>query len=424
MNDDDLTTDLSRELHGRTDAMHGSSLVLADVQHKARSIRRRRAVTAVGGTVAALALVVPTAALANHHGHSTEPLPAVTQSVSPSPSPTTTEGRQPPEGVLDVSDLPTGAPPSTDYVADGLLHLTDGTTGEVRTHFPPRQLVELADGARVWETADDRGRTYVEIQDGDGTVHDPVRTGGGLSVNRPHSIVAWLSPAGQVMVWEGWASQPRPLGDPVPGSDLRLGPLTGDGRATPGRAGPGCAATTCTVVVNVHDGQGQPWEVSDSGSQPLLDGGYLDVTDLSEAGLSIGLTRVTDVSTCSKLLGGGEFQGFATCRNQLASFSPDGRLIQAWPSYFDGLGPGGLAMYDLEGTRLFVRSATEQAQSYLTSSTWEDDTHVLAPAYQDGRWALVRIASDGSMEYAVAPSKGPYDQSPFLLPTGGGVPSS
>jgi hypothetical protein len=35
---------------------------------------------------------------------------------------------------------------------------------------------------------------------------------------------------------------------------------------------------------------------------------------------------------------------------------------------------------------------------------------------------LVRIASDGSMEYAVAPVKGPYDQSPFLLPTGGNVP--
>ena len=32
MNDDDLTSDLGRELRDRSDAMHGSSLALADVQ--------------------------------------------------------------------------------------------------------------------------------------------------------------------------------------------------------------------------------------------------------------------------------------------------------------------------------------------------------------------------------------------------------
>ncbi len=32
---------------------------------------------------------------------------------------------------------------------------------------------------------------------------------------------------------------------------------------------------------------------------------------------------------------------------------------------------------------------------------------MLAPIYQDGQWALVRLASDGRMEYAVAPAKGP-----------------
>ncbi len=36
----------------------------------------------------------------------------------------------------------------------------------------------------------------------------------------------------------------------------------------------------------------------------------------------------------------------------------------------------------------------------------------------------MRLASDGSMEYAVAPVKGPDDQSPFVLPTGGAVPTS
>jgi hypothetical protein len=203
-----------------------------------------------------------------------------------------------------------------------------------------------------------------------------------------------------------------------------MGLITGDAPAVPGQAGPDCAATSCTVIVNVHDGSSQPWEVSESGSQPLRDGGYLDVRDISQAGLSIGLTKATDFSTCSKLLGGGEFQGFSTCKNQLATFSPDGRLIQAWPGYFDGIGPGGIAMYDLEGTRLFERSATEKAQSYYLGEMWEDDTHVLAPTYQDGKWAIVRIASDGSMEYAVEPVKGAFDGRPYILPTGGKLPAA
>jgi hypothetical protein len=310
-----------------------------------------------------------------------------------------------------------------DYVYDGTLHFTDGSTGEVDTRYTPRQFVLMADGARVWQTADENGRSFVEIQDADGSFHDPVRSDWGLSVNRLHSIVAWLAPAGQVMIWEGWASEPRPLGDPVPGSDLRLGPLTGDGEPAEGQAGPDCAATFCTVIVNVRGGSDQPWEVSDSASQPLLDGGYLSVADTSQAGLSIGLTKVTDFSTCSKLLGGGEFQGFSTCKNQLTSFSPDGRLIEALPGYFDGVGPGGIGMYDLEGNRLWERSSDESTQSFLGEATWEDETHLLAPVFQGGTWAVVRIASDGSLEYAVKPVKGLFDVSPFVLPTGGGLPA-
>jgi hypothetical protein len=313
-----------------------------------------------------------------------------------------------------------------DYLQDGTFHVADGSTFAVGTRHTPSQFVELADGSVVWRTVDPSGQAYVEIRDPDGTYHSPERIASDLSVNAAHSIVAWVTPSSQVMIWEGWASVPRALGGLIPGTDLRIGPVTGTGAAAPGKPGPSCVQSTCTVIVNVRDGSapGQPWEVSDSGSQPLRDGGYLDIRDVSDAGLTIGLTKATDSSTCSKLLGGGEFQGFATCKNQLASFSPDGRLIQAWPGYFDGIGPGGIAVFDLEGNRLFERSATEQVQSYYDGETWEDDTHLLVPTYQDGRWALVRIASDGSMEYAVAPAKGPYDANPFILPTGGGLPSS
>ncbi len=425
MNDDDLTTDLGRELRDHADAMHGSSLGLADVQRKARSIRRRRTAIAVGGAVAAVALIVPTAALANHHGHATEPLPA-TQSVTPTPSPTpgSTDGEQPARGVLDVSGLPSGPAPQMDYVQDGVFHTADGDTFEVGTRYPPDRLVQLADGAKVWQTTGKNGVGYIEIQDVDGTFHDPVRSGAGLSVNRAHSIVAWLTPEGQVTIWEGWASDPRPLGDPVPGDDLRLGPITGSADVVPGQTGPSCQQSSCTVLVNARDGESQqPWEVSEAGSQPLLDGGYLSVSDVSDAGLSVGLTKITDFGSCSTLLGGGEFQGFKTCKHTLVSFSPDEQLLLADPAYHDGIGNGVIAMYDLSGKRLFERHSTEDAQSFYPEATWEDDTHVLVPVFQDGTWSLVRVASDGAMEYAVPPAPGDEFENPFVLPTGGGLTS-
>ncbi len=373
---------------------------------------------------------MPTAALANHHnGRSTEPLPA-TQSVTPTPTPTpsptpgSTDGEQPAPGVLDVSGLPSGSAPQMDYVQDGVFHTADGDTFKVGTRYSPDRLVQLADGAKVWHTTGKNGAGYIEIQDVDGTFHDPVRSGAGLSVNRAHSIVAWLTPEGQVTIWEGWASEPRPLGEPVPGTDLRLGPITGDAPATPGQAGPDCAATTCTVIVNVHDDAGQPWEVGESGSQELTDGGYLSVSDISRGGLTVGLTKITDFGSCSRLLGGGEFQGFKTCKHTLVSFSPDERLLLADPAYHDGIGNGVIAMYDVAtGAAVFERHSTEDAQSFYPEATWEDDTHVLVPVFQDGTWSLVRVASDGAMEYAVPPAPGEDVANPFVLPTGGPLPS-
>jgi hypothetical protein len=346
-------------------------------------------------------------------------MPPATQTVTPSPTPS--DGHQPPPGVLDVSDLPTGAAPRMDYVYQGTLHFTDGSTGTVDTRYPPSQFVELADGSRVWQTTD-QGMPYIEIQDTDGTFHDPVPSSWGLSVNRPHSIVAWLTPSGQVTIWEGWSSEPRPLGDPVPGSEWHLGPVTGAGQAAPGHAGPSCRASTCTVIVTVPGSTWQPWEVSDSGTQRLLDGSYRTITDVSEAGLTLGYYRMTDVNNCSRLLGGGEFQGFSTCRHTLESFSPDGQLILGLPSFPDGAGSNRIAMYDLDGTRLFDRGSTEKVQPTFNAQVWEDDSHVLIPVYQEGRWSLVRIASDGSLEYAVPPRPGvDVTENPYVVPTGGQV---
>lgn len=413
--DDELTTRLNQELHDHVDGMHGSLLALDAVRGKAHAIRRRRAVVAVAAAAAAVAVLVPTAALASHHvGGKSHSLPPATQDVSPTPStPTQTASDTPPPvapGVLDVSDLPTGVAPRIEYVVGGtVLHQVALTTRKVGTRNPVRDFVRLSDLSTVYLTSD--GASFsVEVSDASGRLHDPIPSNGDLATNTAHTVAAWITPAGQVMVLSSGTTQPMALGDPITAAtDLRLGAVVGDD----------CAASTsvCAVYVNVADAKGawQPWQVARTGSQRLLDGSFLSIADETEGGVTIGLTKVTDSGSCSKLAGGGEFQGWSTCSHTLDSISPDGSLVLAGPAYRDGIGDGVLAMYDASsGDLSFQRKSTINAQSYYQSVAWEDDTHVLATVFQDNHWSIVRFAADGSMEYAVPPVKGDVD-SPFVL---------
>ncbi len=413
MSNDDLTQTLSRELDERARAMDGSILHLGDVTGKARSIRRRRTATAVAGVAAAVALIVPTVALASHTGDTqNDPAPAT------SPTQTATDtAHQPAPGLLDVSDLPTGEAPHIEYLDGDVLHQIDGSTVEVHTKYPISSFTVLSDGTHLWQTADD-GTPYVEVQDAEGNLQAPVASGWGVGVNNANTVAAWVRPDGQVMVWNSGATQPLAYGDPIQASDdMRIGPVLGDHCGDP--------QDSCEVYVNVSDPNTdptwQPWLVDVNGTQRYLDGTYLVLADASEGGLSIGYRSLSDSGSCSVLLGGGEFQGFKTCDHTLVSFSPDSELILADPAYHDGLGNGVIGMYDLHGKPLWERHSTAKAPSFYPSAEWEDATHVLAPVFQDGHWAIVRFASDGSMEYAAPPVPGTDVDAPFILATGGPV---
>jgi len=409
-NHDDLTNTLSQELEDRAHAMDGSTLHLNDVQGRARSIRRRRTAAAVAGVAAVVAVIVPVATLAGRSGGNPEPAPApTTQSVTPTPP----EGSQPPPGVLDVSDLPTGDAPRIEYVTDGrTLHQVDGSTLDIGTRHPVTSFVTLVDGSHAWQTADAAGNAYIEVQDAEGTLHAPVDSYFGLRVNREDNAAGWVATNGQVTVWTIGATEPKPVGDPVPGAhDLRIAAILSQD-----------CRDFCTVYVNAPaDGAQiwQPYEVTDDGTQPYTDGGLVTVNDVA-GGLTIGRSELSDFDSCSDLFGGGEFRGFKTCKATLMSFSPDAATLLGYPPIYDGLGPTSISMWDLEGTKLFERRATVKHQATVTDDAqWEDDTHVIARVYQDGEWSLVRIASDGSMEYAVPPVAGQDVDSPFVLATGG-----
>jgi hypothetical protein len=409
---DDLTDTLTRELSERARTMDGSLLHLADVQGRARSIRRRRTATAVAGVAAAVAILVPTVALATHTSGKPEPAPPITQ--TPSPTQTATDDRhQPAPGVLDVSDLPTGDAPRMEYVTDGtVLHQFDGSTVDIHTRYPVTSFAVLTDGTHVWQTADDQGNSYVEVQDSEGTYHEPVPSEGGLTVSDSHDAAGWLRPDHQVMVWTTGAAQARPLGEPIPaGRSLRIGPFEAED----------CVPDYCSLLVNVSGGNPpwQPWEVADYATRPFTDGQMLTVADVS-GGVFMGLTKIDEFGSCSVLWGGGEFVGFDTCKHTLVSSSPAEPLVLADPAYHDGIGNGVIAMYAVHGGKLlWERRSTEKAQAFYPAAQWEDGTHVLAPVFQDGEWSIVRFASDGSMEYGVAPVAGEDVDNPYVLETGG-----
>jgi hypothetical protein len=409
-NNDDLTSTLNRELEERAHAMDGSTLHLADVQGRARSIRRRRTAGAIAGAAAAVALIVPTAMLATHSNGRPEPGPAITQTPSPS-EPTQTAsptGHQPAPGVLDVRDLPTGAPPAIEYVQDGKLYLPGTPDGsEVGTRHPAQQVVEMADGARAWLTTD-QGKFFIEIQDADGSFRDPVPSSFTLGVNEDHNVATWLDRSGQVFIWENQAGDPRPYGDPLPASsEPKIAGITGSR-----------CDLACTVYVNTSGPNGfQPYEVTDQGTSKLVDGSFKIVDGVSGSGLFAGRTEVTDGASCSKVLGGGDFPGWGTCKYQAVAFSPDDSLIAAFPPYVDGPGSSSLAVLEATGGTVFDRQSNPKSQVTVADLSWEDATHLLAATYQEGQWSLVRFNPDGTMEYAVPPAAGnDVGQSPFVLP--------
>ena len=226
-------------------------------------------------------------------------------------------------------------------------------------------------------------------------------------MNSAHSIVGLADPVGPGHHLGGLgeraaaARRPGPRRRPAPGADHR-------GAPTPPRDRPARAAgqSSCTVIVNVRDGPGQPWEVSESGSQPLLDGGYLDVSDVERR------RSVDRADQGSRTSAPARSSSAAVSSRASRPARTAGDLLPrraahpgAGPAYLDGIGPGGIAMYDLERQPAVRASAPrEQAQSYYHGETSGRTTPTCSrrsTRTARGRWSA--IASDGSMEYAVAP---------------------
>ena len=132
------------------------------------------------------------------------------------------------------------------------------------------------------------------------------------------------------------------------------------------------------------------------------------MTDVAEDGrvsMITGYTELPEPGSCSSVVAPGtttEIHG--SCDYTFGSFSPDGELLSATHPYLDGFGMGWLAVLDaVTGAEL---ARYDSGSGGITSSVWEDDDHLLITSWEDGRWQVTRLGSDGATEVVLGPTPG------------------
>ena len=396
---DELGTELTRELHRRTDTMigarPGAPLSFDDVRAKATTIRRRRRVATGLGVAAAIAVIVPTAIFATRGGPSTvqpaSPLPTAGTPSPDSPTPTSTStpvmGDKP--HVLDVRGLPTGAPPAIPWLVSGDQSPLPSSFVEVSG----ATVRSLPQGVEVLAN----GRTF-----------GPYPSDSPVARNIQGTIAGWVTTDGDLMVWQVGQSQPLTIGHTdLAGTQLEA--ITGND----------CTTGDCKLWIRgstLPSGDQESQAIDGNGTVTLADhdGRIIAVRDADESGRVLGSTEIGDGTSCSALLDASTTV-FSTCAYQLDSFSPSGDYVLASEAYHDGASSGTIAVFATAGDRMAYRVRTNQHTAGYWQAVWEDDTHVLFTAIQDGTWSIVRMGVDGSLEYAVPPVAGDPYQSPFVL---------
>jgi hypothetical protein len=315
---------------------------------------------------------------------------------------------------LDITHLAVGAEPAIPYAfasrpsfGDGnwQLRRPDGTTLRL-----PRLTwsvwAPMGDGA-IGMAGTEAGPELQQVS-GTGRARTRMVDHFGLAASPGGGIVAWLGDRGRPHVVEGGGTRhftmPR-----VPGGRTIAAVWGIDTcqEQTPEDGG-------CSALVNTGR------HVWVSTSHGLVDriGPMLRVADVNQQGRLIGLVsrRTPDRRACWGVFRAGGHRVFRTCAYYLDSFSPDGRRVLAERSRVRWSSVRRFAILGRHGQ--VVRSWTFDpgARRSLSQLTWEDDHHLLGVLRAHGRWGIVRIGTDGTVEYAGAPVAATEEFTPYDLP--------
>ena len=321
---------------------------------------------------------------------------------APSTSATTPATPTPTAGapLLDAAALPTGEPPRLAYAfaehptfggGDWRLVRLAGTTQPLG-HYPGLFAVYED---RVVNGYGTEGGFIVELLDGDlSPVADLLKLCHFALVTTPdRGLVASLDDRGTLV--EQYAD------GSVSTRPVRLPHGSCDDQDPVALNGP---------TLYVDGPKSPPMAVSGPG-EPVPISTLRDLEDVSAGGNLVG--RLADDPRCSGLLWEGAELRWRTCADRLLSFAPDGRRV---------LGSVGNADYRSVvvhglGNGRVEAQWTSVPRQWITQIEWEDAAHLLAVVHNPAvGWSVVRLAVDGTAEYAVTPVRtGGGEFSPFRL---------
>jgi hypothetical protein len=243
---------------------------------------------------------------------------------------------------------------------------------------------------------------------GSGRVHTRMVAHFGLAVSPDHEIVGWLGDHGTPHVVEDGGARHFAMTRVAHGGTV----ATIHGTATCQEQDP--EGGGCTVFVN----GGRRVRVSTSHGIVATIGPMLEVSDVNQHGRVTGLVsrRGPDSRACWGVFRAGGQRVFRTCDYYLAGFSPDGRRVLGERSQATWASVRRFAILARDGR--VVRSWTFDPGRHrsLSQLTWEDSHHLLGVLRAHGRWGLVRIGTDGTVEYAGEPVDANDEFPPYSLP--------
>jgi hypothetical protein len=313
-----------------------------------------------------------------------------------------------------TSGLAIGDPPAIPYASasepefgegDWRLRRPDGTSLEL-PRLTWSAWAPIGDGA-IGMAGTEAGPELQRVS-GTGSVSNRMVNHFGIEVSPDHEIVGWLGDVGRPQVLEGGGS--RHFAMPKVPHGSRISAISGEEtcqEAAPEGGG-------CTVFVQRA---GHVWVSTSHGIVDRI-GPMLRVSDVNQQGRVIGLTsrRTADGRRCWGVFRPSGRKVFKTCDYYLDAFSPDGHRILAERSKSQFWSVRRFAILGRDGHVVSSWTFDASLHRSLSQLTWEDPHHLLGVLMAHGQWGVVRIGTDGSVEYAGPTVAVTNEFTPFNLP--------
>jgi len=394
---DDIATRLRDSLHRGADALPYAPDLTRSAMHRARSIQRRRRVSAVTAVIAVLVLSVPAGLALGDTVTSSEPPVADGSS----------EMTDPTQVTIDLETLPAGELPGIPYRQFD-AYLFGGGSYDLGG-LDPYEIASWDAGAAllVSDGAGQEGTLFVA--DGSGRPRPIAERVDSIGASADGAHLAYVS-GGQLVVRDAAEEEqaaPTPTSVPVP-------------------TGAEIIEVTNEAQVLVSPEQGPALLLDRRGVESRLPA---DVTAWTVPGASFLLayiTRVDEVlNACSAVDDGANQVLWDSCDWTVREFSPDGTWAYAVASSTDGYGPVEVAVLDA-ATGDVVRTVRLAAGNGLVGTfrdaAWESDDQLLlrleAETGAGAEVALIRLdVPAAEVELATGPVEvrpGTGD-SPYLL---------